>query len=59
MVVMRYADDSVVGFEHEAEARRFWEAMRTRFEQFALELHGEKTRLQGHVTFAAGCQPAI
>ena len=26
-------------------ARRFWDAMRTRFEQFGLELHGEKTRL--------------
>jgi RNA-directed DNA polymerase len=29
----------------QAEARRFWDAMRTRFEQFSLELHGEKTRL--------------
>jgi group II intron reverse transcriptase/maturase len=45
MIVVRYADDLVVGFEHEAEARRFWDAMRTRFEQFSLELHGEKTRL--------------
>jgi RNA-directed DNA polymerase len=45
MIVVRYADDLVAGFEHEAEARRFWEAMRTRFEQFSLELHGEKTRL--------------
>jgi RNA-directed DNA polymerase len=45
MIVVRYADDLVVGFELEAEARRFWDAMRTRFEQFSLELHGEKTRL--------------
>ncbi len=45
MIVVRYADDLVVGFEHEAEARRFWNAMRTRFEQFSLELHEEKTRL--------------
>jgi RNA-directed DNA polymerase len=45
MIVVRYADDLVVGFEHEAEARRFWDAMRTRFEQFSLELHGDKTRL--------------
>lgn len=37
--------DIVVGFEHEADARRFWDAMRTRFERFALALHGEKTRL--------------
>ena len=45
VVVVRYADDIVAGFEHEADARRFWDAMRTRFEQFGLELHGEKTRL--------------
>lgn len=45
VIVVRYADDIVAGFEHEADARRFWEEMRTRFEQFGLELHGEKTRL--------------
>jgi hypothetical protein len=45
VVVVRYADDIVVGFEHEADARRFWDAMRTRLDQFELELHGEKTRL--------------
>lgn len=45
MIVVRYADDIVAGFEHEAEARRFWDAMRTRLEKFGLELHGEKTRL--------------
>jgi len=45
VIVVRYADDIGAGFEHEADARRFWDAMRLRFEQFALELHGEKTRL--------------
>jgi group II intron reverse transcriptase/maturase len=45
LIVVRYADDIVVGFQHEADARRFWDAMRQRFEQFGLELHGEKTRL--------------
>jgi RNA-directed DNA polymerase len=45
VVVVRYADDIVAGFEFEADARRFWDAMRTRFEQFSLEIHGEKTRL--------------
>ncbi len=45
MIVVRYADDLVVGFEHEADARRFRDAMRKRFEQFSLELHGQKTRL--------------
>jgi len=37
----------------EADARRFWDAMRTRFEQFSLELHGEKTRLLEFGRFAA------
>ena len=45
MIVVRYANDLVMGFEHEADARRFWDAMRERFERFALELHGDKTRL--------------
>jgi hypothetical protein len=35
----------VAGFEHATDAQRFWDAMRTRFEQFGLELHGTKTRL--------------
>jgi len=43
----------VAGFEHEADARRFWDAMRTRFEQFSLELHGEKTRLLEFGRYAA------
>jgi len=45
LIIVRYADDLVVGFEHEADARRFWDAMRERFAHFALELHGEKTQL--------------
>lgn len=45
VIVVRYADDIVAGFEHEADARRFWDAMRERLKQFALELHGDKTRL--------------
>ena len=51
---MRYADDIVAGFQHEADARRFWDAMRTRFEQFGLELHGYKTRLLKFGRSAAG-----
>jgi len=53
VIVVRYADDIVVGFEHEADARRFWDAMRQRFEQFTLELHGEKTRLLEFGRYAA------
>ncbi len=45
MIIVRYADDIVVGFEHEAEARRFLEAMRARLEHFELALHPEKTRI--------------
>src|ERR1700681_715588 len=45
MVIVRYADDVVVGFEHEGDARRFLDAMRARFEEFALSLHPDKTRL--------------
>jgi len=45
VIIVRYADDIVAGFEHESDARRFWDAMRERFERFGLELHGEKTRL--------------
>ena len=45
MIIVRYADDIVVGFEHEADARRFWDAMRERLEEFSLSLHPEKTRL--------------
>jgi RNA-directed DNA polymerase len=42
---VRYADDIVMGFEHEGEARRFVADMRLRMEKFALSLHPEKTRL--------------
>jgi RNA-directed DNA polymerase len=45
MIIVRYADDLVVGFEEKADARRFLDAMRTRFKEFALSLHPDKTRL--------------
>jgi RNA-directed DNA polymerase len=45
MIVVRYADDLVVGFEYETDARRFWDAMRERLQEFSLSLHPEKTRL--------------
>ena len=44
-IIVRYADDLVAGFEHQDDARRFLDAMRTRFEAFALSLHPDKTRL--------------
>jgi RNA-directed DNA polymerase len=45
MIIVRYADDFIVGFEHESDARRFLDAMRARLQEFALALHPEKTRL--------------
>jgi RNA-directed DNA polymerase len=45
MIIVRYADDVIAGFEHEADARRFLDAMRVRFAGFALSLHPDKTRL--------------
>jgi len=45
VVVVRYADDFVVGFEHRQEAERFLTELRERFQQFGLELHPDKTRL--------------
>ncbi|MFW8641935.1 reverse transcriptase domain-containing protein [Rhizobium beringeri] len=45
MIIVRYADDVVVGFEHEDDARRFLDAMRARLEEFMLSLHPDKTRL--------------
>jgi len=43
--IVRYADDAVLGFEHEADARRVLEVLPKRFERFALTLHPDKTRL--------------
>ena len=53
VIIVRYADDLVVGFEREDDARRFWEAMRDRLEKFSLSLHPEKTRLIRFGRFAA------
>jgi group II intron reverse transcriptase/maturase len=53
MILMRYADDIVVGFEHEGDARRFWDDMRKRFEEFSLSLNPDKTRLIEFGRFAA------
>jgi group II intron reverse transcriptase/maturase len=45
VVVVRFADDFVVGFEHRHEAERFLAELRERFAKFGLELHPDKTRL--------------
>jgi retron-type reverse transcriptase len=53
MIMVRYADDLVVGFQHESDARRFWDAMRERLREFSLSLHPDKTRLIEFGRFAA------
>ena len=45
VIIVRYADDIIVGFEHEEEAQRFREELDARLGKFALNLHPEKTRL--------------
>jgi group II intron reverse transcriptase/maturase len=44
-IIVRFADDFVVGFQHESGAVRFRADLQKRLEQFGLELHPEKTRL--------------
>src|SRR3984957_18268723 len=44
-IVVRYADDTIVGFEHRADAERFLADMRIRMAEYDLELHPDKTRL--------------
>jgi group II intron reverse transcriptase/maturase len=53
MVVVRYADDLVAGFEHEAEAKAFLDELKDRFEAFHLGLHPQKTRLIEFGRYAA------
>jgi RNA-directed DNA polymerase len=45
MIIVRYADDAVLGFQHRSDAERFLEQLRERMRKFGLELHPEKTRL--------------
>ena len=54
MIVVRFADDVVVGFQVKSDAERFWGELRERFRKFALELHPDKTRLLEFGPFAAG-----
>jgi hypothetical protein len=53
IVIVRYADDIVVGFDKARDATRFKRAMQERLEQFALSVHPEKTRLIEFGRFAA------
>ena len=53
MVIVRWADDFVVGFQDHADAERFLEELRERLRRFSLELHPDKTRLIAFGLFAA------
>ncbi len=53
MIITRFADDFVVGFQYQDDAKRFLRALRGRFAKFALELHPDKTRLIEFGRFAA------
>jgi group II intron reverse transcriptase/maturase len=53
VIIVRFADDFIVGFEHERDARRFLVELGERFAKFGLELHPDKTRLIEFGRFAA------
>ena len=53
VVIVRFCDDFVVGFEHRDDAERFWADLRDRLAEFSLELNAEKTRLIQFGRFAA------
>ncbi len=53
VIVVRYADDFVLGFQHGDDARRCLEELHARLEHFRLELHPDKTRLIEFGRFAA------
>ena len=53
VIVVRYADDSVMGFETKSEAQRFLEALHERMAKFGLSLNEEKTRILEFGRYAA------
>jgi len=54
VVIVRYADDFILGFQYREEAERFLKALEARMRQFGLEVHSEKTRLIEFGRFAMG-----
>ncbi len=53
VVIIRYADDFVIGFQHEGDARRCLAQLRERLTRFGLRLHPDKTRLIEYGSLAA------
>jgi RNA-directed DNA polymerase len=58
VIIVRFADDYIAGFEHRDDAERFLRDLRERFAKFALELHPDKTRLIEFGRFAAQSRKA-
>jgi group II intron reverse transcriptase/maturase len=56
VIVVRYADDFAVGFQHRNDAEAFRRALAARLEHFSLELHPEKTRLLEFGRYARSCR---
>jgi RNA-directed DNA polymerase len=59
VIIVRYADDYIVGFQHQRDAQRFLADLRGRLATFGLELAGEKTRLIEFGRFAAENRAAL
>ena len=53
VIIVRFADDFIVGFQHRQDAERFLAELRERFAEFGLELHPGKTRLIEFGRYAA------
>jgi group II intron reverse transcriptase/maturase len=53
MIVVRFADDVVLGFQQRSDAERFWKELAERLRKFRLELHPDKTRLLEFGPYAA------
>jgi group II intron reverse transcriptase/maturase len=53
VIIVRYADDAVLGFQYREDAERFLEQLRERLQKFGLELHPDKTRLIEFGRYAA------
>jgi RNA-directed DNA polymerase len=53
MIVVRFADDIVLGFQYKSDAERFREKLVQRLRKFRLELHPDKTRLAEFGCYAA------
>lgn len=58
MIVVRYADDTIVGFQHQCDAEAFLVDLKERLTKFALELHPDKTRLIAFGRFVADARRA-